>query len=123
MAAPKGHPKWGGRVKGTKNRPHLGRQALIDSQIKKATAELAAATTPEAMTPLEAILLCMHWAIDRGDHAAILAAATAAAPYCHARLAIADVRVTTTQAPMNEEQLAIEIATLEKRIAEAKRLN
>ena len=44
-------------------------------------------------------------AIAAHDRNAILAAAWAAAPYCHARLASADVRVTNTQDSMNDEEL------------------
>jgi hypothetical protein len=71
------------------------------------------------MTPLEAILLCMRWSIAAQDRVGILAAAAAAAPYCHARLASPDVRVTSTQDSMSDEELKAEIAELERRIAAA----
>ena len=84
--------------------------------------EAARAKLPDEirdMRPLEALLLCMHWAIQAQDRNGILAAAAAAAPYCHARLASTDARVTNTQDSISDEELKAEIAELERRIAAA----
>jgi hypothetical protein len=58
-----------------------------------------------------------------GDHAGALLAAEAAAPYCHPRLASADVRVRNEDAGMSDEELKAEIALLEARIKASETLN
>jgi hypothetical protein len=69
-----GHVKVGGRVKGTLNKWTAVRGAVLGRAYQAVIAEL-----PEDlrnMTPLEALLLCMRWAIQAQDRNAILAAAT-----------------------------------------------
>jgi len=120
LGRPKGTPKTGGRKKGSLNKRRPPRQETVERAMAEVMPKLPAELRD--MTPLELLLLAAHWSIQAKDRAGLLAAAAAAAPYCHPRLAIADVRVT--QAPaMSEEQLAIEIAELERKIADAKRLN
>src|SRR6516162_1293149 len=80
MAAPKGHPRYGERTKRSLNRPNLAREPTL-----KRMRNLALGDGNANMTPLEAMLLVMRWAIEHEDRAAILAAASASAPYCHPR--------------------------------------
>ena len=47
----------------------------------------------------------------------------AAAPYCHPRLASADLRVHNEYAGMSDEELKTEIALLEARIKASQTLN
>lgn len=75
------------------------------------------------VTPLQAMLICMHWALQAQNPAAVLAAATAAAPYLHPRLSNSDVRITGELATKSEAELAAEIRLLEAKIAAARRLN
>jgi hypothetical protein len=110
-----GHKKFGGRKKSTPNKRTIVRREVLERAYEAVMTEL-----PEQarnMTPLEALPLCMHWAIAAHDRNGILAAAAAAAPYCHARLASADVRVTNRQYCLSDEELEAEIA--ERRIAAA----
>ena len=62
----------------------------------------------------------MHWAIEVQDRDGLLAAATAAAPYCHVKLNSVDMRVSNTSDvnSMSDEELQIEIAKLERKIRE-----
>jgi hypothetical protein len=76
------------------------------------------------ITPLETMLLVMRSAIAEGDCPVMLAAASAAAPYLHPKLAAAEVRVThKAVAAMSDEELKAEIALLEARIKAAETLN
>jgi hypothetical protein len=65
------------------------------------------------VTPLEAMLQVLKARLERGDEAGILAAATAAAPYLHARLTQSDVTVRRddligmTDADLTEEIMRI----------------
>ena len=82
---------------------------------------------PEAIdeiTPLQAMLAVLVTRLKAGDHDGALVAAEAAAPYCHARLASADVRFSKNSDldSMTDEELEAEAAELERRIAEAKKL-
>jgi hypothetical protein len=58
-----------------------------------------------------------------GDHAGALAAAEAAAPYCHPRRASADLHIRDEHAGKSDEQLQAEIAELERRIKAAETLH
>ena len=85
-----------------------------------------AADLPEPIrdiTPLEGLLLCMRWSILHGDRDGILAAASAAAPYCHARLASSDVRIRDEHADLSDEELKAEIIESERRYAAAETLH
>jgi hypothetical protein len=82
MAAPKGHPPYGGRTAGTPNNVTTIRREALEQ------AYADAGLTPERIaevTPLQAMLICMHWALEAKNPAAMLAAASAAAPYVHPR--------------------------------------
>jgi hypothetical protein len=108
--------KSGGRRKGTPNkskRPRF-RNEVLDRAMTRIKAQV-----PEVvreMTPLEAILLVMRWSLAEQDRPMILAAASAAAPYCHARLQSAEVRVINPASGMSDEELKAEIEALERRI-------
>ena len=61
----------------------------------------------------------MHSRYAVGDHAGALSAAAAAAPYVHARLSATDMTVRHTTASKSDEQLALEIDALRRRIEAA----
>jgi hypothetical protein len=65
-----------------------------------------------AVTPLDAMLMVLKARLERGDENGILAAAAAAAPYCHARLAQSDVTVRHCLADMSDADLVAEIEQL-----------
>jgi hypothetical protein len=121
MPAPKGHQRYGGRAKGTKNKKDQVRPEVLDAALIKLRAQLPSEIRD--MTPLEALVLVMHWAIAAGDRSTILAAVAAAAPYCHTRLASADLRIRDEHAGKTDEQLQAEIEELERRIKAAETLH
>ena len=100
--------------KGALNRKdRLHQQAL-------AAATIAAALTPEQvaeLTPLEVMRAIMRNRFRAGDYNGALAAARECAPYCHARLAQTEMRITGELSTMSDADLAQEIAALEARIA------
>jgi hypothetical protein len=91
-----------------------------------AQAYVDAGLSPERIsevTPLQAMLICMHWALVQKNPQAVLAAASAAAPYVHPKLSSSDVRITGDLTTKSDAELATEIATLEAKIAAARIVN
>jgi hypothetical protein len=118
LAAPRGHPRYGGRQKGSRNRTLLER----DEALARAYAAVAAGMPVENIadvTPLGAMLMCMQWAIQAKDRAGILAAASAAAPYMHPRLSSSEVRVTHALTTLSDEQLQAQALDYERKLAAA----
>jgi hypothetical protein len=118
MAPPRGHPKWGGKKKGTRN---------INSRVRERErmlqAAIAAALTPEQvaeLSPLEVMRTVMRRRIQAGDEAGALAAAAVAAPYVHARLSMSDVRVQHSTADRSDTEIAREIEALRRRVEAAR---
>jgi hypothetical protein len=72
----------------------------------------------DAISPLQAMLAVMMASLKAGDHDGALAAAVAAAPNVHPKLASADVRVTKPNPLdwMTDEELAAEAARLKEKI-------
>lgn len=114
-----GHVKTAGRVKGTPNKATVAR----DQEVLRIVAEATAGNLPDDAanaTPLEAMLICLRWALAKRDPVAVLAAATAAAPYIHPRLSASDVRVSgPLTAELNDEQLREALADLNAKAAAA----
>lgn len=101
MAAPKGHPKWGGRQKGTPD---------------KKTAEFRQQVVASGLTPLEVMLSNMrHW-LEKGERDKAQRCAADAAPYLHAKLSSIDAKVAVSQDPreMTEAELLAIIAAEEQ---------
>jgi hypothetical protein len=120
MPFQKGRAKTGGRRKGSVNKSILARQEAIGESMR--TLGLAPGAI-DAMTPLAVMRLVMTARLRAGDHAGALLAAEAAAPYCHARLASADLRIRDEHAGKSDEQLQAEIKELERRIKAAETLH
>lgn len=117
MPAPKGHPRYGGRAKGKRNSATLLKEEAQQRALQAAYDELQ--LTPEQialMTPLESMLICMRWSLAARDRAGIIAAAGAAAPYVHYRLSSSEVRVKHDYAVLSDEQLLIEATALESKM-------
>src|SRR5215468_6944214 len=112
MPFQKGRAKTGGRKKGTVNKTILARQQAITESMQ--TLGLAPETIDE-ITPLATMKLVMVSRLRAGDHQGALAAAAEAAPYCHARLASADLRIHDEYAGKTDEELLAEIAEIEQR--------
>jgi hypothetical protein len=125
----KGHAKFGGKVKGTKNKATLRsdhrRIVQAEAEIRLATMRLA---TPEeieraqarltGMMPLEVMLAGMRLKFDRGDIDGALAAAEMAAPYTSPKLSSAEVRVRVEH--KSDAEVAAEIEALRRKIAIAR---
>jgi hypothetical protein len=112
-----GHKKVGGRKKGSVNKATAHRQQAMDQAYQRL------GITPERLaeiTPLQGILMVMHWGLDQKDPNLVLAAATAAAPFVHPKLSSSDVRITTELRHKSEAELAAEVAELERRIAQTR---
>jgi hypothetical protein len=91
-----------------------------------ALALVAEELTPEQqaeITPLALMLRIMRARDRAGDHVGALAAATAAAPYCHSRLTAADVHVTGSLDSKSDADIAAELAEVQAKLAAAKVLN
>jgi hypothetical protein len=123
---PKGLPKTGGRQKGSPNRATVEREHAVAVAYASLAAHLGvSADKLKEVSPVEAMLLCMQWSLQARDRAGILAAASAVAPYLHARLSSAEVHVsgTVTIADLSDEELAAAHAELDAKIAAARLLN
>jgi hypothetical protein len=71
-----------------------------------------------AVTPLDAMLIVMRWALEARNPTAVLAAAQSAAPYIHHKLVSAEVKVSGT-VTLSDQDLRAEIAALESRMRHA----
>ena len=114
-----GARKGWGRGKGTLNKRTAVRHEVLDRAYQAVIAEL-----PEDlrnMTPLEALLLCMRWAIQAQDRNAILAAAAAAAPYVHAEIEQHGLSFSNSDKfnHWSDEELRAEMERLEAKIRAA----
>jgi hypothetical protein len=107
--------KSGGRVAGVANKATVAKAEAI------ALAHDALGMTADdiaALSPLDGMMLVMRWGVETKNPGVVLAAAAAAAPYVHARLSHAEVRVSGT-VTLSDQQLSEEIAQLEARIRQA----
>jgi hypothetical protein len=112
----KGHAKLGGRRKGSVNKKMTFQREAMEAVF----ARLGVAPERIAeLSPLQMMLACGHLAIEAGDRAGLLAAASAAAPYMHPRLSSSDVRVKHDLGDKSDEELLAELAGIEARIAAA----
>jgi hypothetical protein len=122
MARPKGLPKTGGRKKGTPNKTTAERRekakakSLFGDDFQSALNELATAR----LTPLEVMHAVMFIRIGKADYAGAMEAAEKAAPYCHARLNAAEVKVSHSLSDRTSEQLAADIEMIRTKLAIAK---
>jgi hypothetical protein len=121
MAPPKGHPRWGGKKKGTKNRATVRHEQVIRDVFREGSEGSEVAIPPEvlALTPLEIMARVMRARYVAGDHAGALQAAAHAAPYVHARLSISAATITHTT-DRSDSELAAEIEALRQRIDRAR---
>jgi hypothetical protein len=120
MAAPKGHPRWGGKQKGSKN------YAMREGEQRLVQALAAEQLSPEQqaeIAPLHVMLRIMRARDRAGDDAGALAAAIAAAPCCHARLSSSDMHVSGSLDGKNDADLAAELAAVEAKLAATGRLH
>src|SRR5215471_17080277 len=104
-----GHPKWGGRKKGTVSRKVLARQQAFEDALN------ACDLLPETiatMTPLATMLVVMRHRLTAKDYDGALVAAEAAAPFVHPRLASADLTVRNTDVSKSDAELAAELAEI-----------
>jgi hypothetical protein len=123
MAAPKGHPRYGGRGKGAKNKATLAREQAI----AEATARLCEVLTPDGsaavdiakLQPLDVLLLVMRRSMLDGDRACAIQCAGLAAPYVHARLSASEVRVMHGLTNLPDTELQAEVERLQRKLLPA----
>jgi hypothetical protein len=97
---------------------------MRQQQLREAT--LAAALTPEQcaeLSPLEVMRAIMRNRFRAGDYDGALAAARECAPYVHAKLTSTDLKVSGTLTTRSDEELSLEIAAIEQKLAAARTLN
>jgi hypothetical protein len=114
-----GHPRYGGRKKGTPNRATVERAQILARAY--ADERLTDADLSE-ITPLQALLLVMRRRLAAGDDAGVMAAAVAAAPYCHAKLISTELRVRNEYTKLSDQELQAQIAEERRRIAQQMQL-
>jgi hypothetical protein len=112
MPFQKGRVKTGGRKKGSPARkldPQLQQQlqAFLDGGLR--------------ISPLEAMLGVLKIRIEEGDYDGALVAAEKAAPYCHAKLAVSEVRVQHSS-DRSDSEIAADIAALRAKLDAARSL-
>ena len=117
MAAPKGHPRWGGRAKGARNKAKVTREQAMARALREA---IANAPGGPDITPLSAMLMVLRWGMEMGDLLpTIMGAAVAAAPYVHPRLNSSELRVRHEFDGMSDAELLIEAQAIERKLVEA----
>jgi hypothetical protein len=116
MAPPRGHPRYGGRSKGTPNKATVERARMFAAAV---SALGPMAERLRELSPLDAMLLVLRNRLERGDENGILVAAAAAAPYCHGRLSIRDTTVRHVSEPTDAE-LEAELASLRAKVQQAR---
>jgi hypothetical protein len=114
-----GHPKAGGRKKGTPNKATVERANAIAKAYSEARLTEADVSS---ITPLEALLLVMRRRLVAGDDVGVVAAATAAAPYCHARLVNSELRVRNEYHVLTDSELVAKRIELRKKLLASGRL-
>jgi hypothetical protein len=114
MPFQKGHTKFGGRRKGTDNRPP-GRQKVRQVNRLVFADEFQAALVKE-FSPLEVMHAIMLLRVSKGDYDGALSAAEKAAPYCHARLNATDVKVQHSISGKSDAELTAEIETIRQKL-------
>ncbi len=120
----KGHVKLGGRTRGTPNRGNPEQEArkkAAEEEIRAAKEAFEAAMAGELrFTPLQVMNAVMLLRIGQGDHEGALEAARDAAPYVHAKLNAAEVRVQHSIVNRSDAELTAEIETIRAKIARSK---
>jgi hypothetical protein len=118
MPPPLGHPRYGGRRKGSVNKVKVVRKA-IETEFLMRTLDAAGIpqTKLEDMHPLNVIHWIMVERFRSGDYGGALFAATALAPYTNARLSSSEVRVMHTLAQLSDDELHAQALAYEQKLA------
>jgi hypothetical protein len=108
----RGHQKFGGRQKG-------GPRHKLDPKLKERLQEFL--DQGVRISPLDCMVGVMKLRIEAGDYEGALTAAEKAAPYCHSKLAMTEVRMST--APQrSDSDIATEISALRAKLDAARAL-
>jgi hypothetical protein len=124
----KGHPKLGGRKKGTKNWRTVNEPPKEKKSYSRARREVLAAKEAfqaalagdMKFTPLQVMHAVMLLRISQGDDQGALEAAKEAAPYVHARLNASEVMVHHSLHNRSDAEIASDIEALRLKIAASK---
>jgi hypothetical protein len=121
-----GHPKLGGRVKGTPNRKDakkeleekLAMERLLAARLASQEEIKLAYMNMATMSPLEVLCMGMHLRLHRGDLEGAAQLASAAVPFTSPKLTASDVRVhQSAQRP--DSEVAVEIEALRAKVERA----
>jgi hypothetical protein len=112
MPFQKGRKKTGGRRKG-------GPYHRLPEDLRQKFQDFVAAG--RTVSPLDCMLGVMQVRIDQGEYDLALAAAEKAAPYCHAKLAMSEVRVQHST-DRSDSEIAADIAALRAKLEAARSL-
>jgi hypothetical protein len=115
MPFQKGHTKFGGRRKGSQN--HQGK---VRQSHRLVFADEFQAALVQEFSPLEVMHAIMLLRVAKADYDGALSAAEKAAPYCHARLNSAEVKVQHSLSGRTDAEVAAEIELLREKLAIAR---
>jgi hypothetical protein len=118
MPFKKGHAKTGGRKKGSPYRK-FPKEVKRDPKLMQKLQEFL--DDGLRVTPLDAMLGVLKIRIEEGDYDGALVAAEKAAPYCHAKLAMSEVRVQHST-DRSDSEIAADIAVLRAKLDAARSL-
>jgi hypothetical protein len=117
MAPPKGHPRWGGRRKGTPSKAVQLRRDEIAEVMRR---QRPVPDEVLQMSPIEVMGRIMRLRYAEGDLTGALAAASSLAPYLHPRLSMNDTTVRHEVANRSDAEIVAEIKAIRARIECAK---
>jgi hypothetical protein len=113
----RGHPRYGGRKLGQRNRATIERELAVAEAGARMCEALGLTESDVAnLMPLDVLLMAMRRSVLDGDKAGAVQAAVAAAPFCHARLSSADIKVHHELGEKSDLELEAEILDLQERL-------
>jgi hypothetical protein len=110
-----GHERIGGRQKGTPNKATLERQQALQQALEAGQSLLPPDIA--TLTPLAVLLLAMRHSWHAKAYGMAVKIAEIAAPYCHPRLASADLRVVESLASKSDDEIEAELRELRAKAA------
>jgi hypothetical protein len=90
----------------------VARQQAVMSMVDKVTAAVNLPAEIANIMPLDAMLVCLRWALAENDRPGALAAAAAAAPYLHPKLSATELHVSGSLDSRPTEEILIELTAL-----------
>jgi hypothetical protein len=115
--APKGHPKWGGRAKGTKNHQNGWKAHQRQRLIQQLIDQILDPEHAEQLDPMIVVRTVMRAKLSAGDLDGAAALALQCMPYVHAKLVSAQINVRNELAVISDEELTRRITAERRQLA------